>query len=184
MNLDSYTPSIDQKKQLSYLLEFLKKCQSSEIKIVVWEGYGLDGLYGKLTRSHEDVDLLATGEQLTLAQKILEDLGYVRDKNIVEKFTYHHPNLDPNFIFEFASTEFLSMLSEKGFEFYIPPRPNASLSGQGFYAMTLAGVKDIIRIQDLRAKEKGWDQYPKYKRTDEYEILTSLLIAELEKSDS
>jgi hypothetical protein len=175
LNLDEYAPSEEQKKQLNSLLMILEKCEENGVEMVVAGGYSLDGLYGKLTRPHEDVDMIVMNSNMSNAQKIMEGLGYQQyfgdsDKN---KFVYHNSD---GFKVEFVSSDLLAKYAGKdGLDFFIPQEKNAELNGYRFKAMTLKGQLKFIDIQNERAKEMGgWEKYPKYKEENRTELIESL----------
>ena len=53
----NYHPSDEQLRKLNSLLAILVKCHQLGIRVWVTGGYGLDALYGTLTRDHNDFDL-------------------------------------------------------------------------------------------------------------------------------
>ena len=70
-----YTPSKEQLKQLEILFELIDKCKEKEIEIWIVGGYGLDALYGSLTRDHGDIDLIVWEKDLLAVGKMVEEMG-------------------------------------------------------------------------------------------------------------
>lgn len=185
--LDSYQPSEEQLNQLSALIDIVKKTEKENLETVLLGGYALDGLYGKLTRSHGDIDLLVGGGQegFESFKNILGELGYYADTSEVsqtdqEKSVYRNKQMNPTFKVEFAKLSALSAFIRKdeNIDLYIPKDCNASLNGQPFKAFTLYGCKRTIEIQNSRAKVRDWGNYPDEKRNNQ-----NLLIKVLEKRE-
>lgn len=175
-NLKNYVPDEKQLRRVGSLLDITKQCEDAGIIVTVFGGYGLDGIYGQLTRDHDDVDMLVLDSQIDDTKKALETLGYQRDLNEVDKYVYKNVMIDPSFKVEFAGLSILGQFTEKDTDYFIPSEANASLDGQLFRAMTLRGQKDIIQIQNIRAEEEKWSNYPTEKRQNQ-----SSLISELER---
>jgi hypothetical protein len=182
--LDNYEPSEKQMHRLNALIDIVKKCDEEDLEIVLLGGYALDGLYGKITRPHSDIDLLVGGVQKEFDKfkKILEELEYDSDTNETdqEKGVYRNKNTDPDFKVEFAALSALNnfITKDENIELYIPKEDNASLNGQTFKALTLYGCKRAIEIQNDRSKERNWGEYPEEKRNNQ-----KLLIEFLEKRE-
>lgn len=176
VKLEGYIPSEEQLRQVNSLLEITKRCEEAGIVVVVSGGYGFDGLYGKLTRPHGDIDMLVVGSDMSGFTGILEDLGYSQDFAEADKNVYRNAKINPNFKVEFASADMLGQFTEEGVDYFIPDEPNATLNGQSFKAMTLRGQKKAVEIQNVRAKQKGWGNYPEEKRLNQ-----NALIADLEQ---
>lgn len=174
--LENYVPDKEQLRRVGSLLDITRQCEDVGIIVTVFGGYGLDGIYGKLTRSHDDIDMLVTDAQIDDTKTVLEILGYQRDLDEVGKYVYKNVMMDPSFKVEFAGLSILGQFTEKDTDYFIPSEANASLDGQLFRAMTLRGQKDIIEIQNIRAEQKKWNDYPAAKRQNQ-----SSLISELER---
>jgi len=176
--LENYLPDKKQLRRVGSLLDIIRQCEDTGIIVAVFGGYGLDGIYGKLTRSHDDIDILVTDSQIDDVKTVLEILGYQRDLSEVGKYVYKNAMIDPSFKVEFAGLSTLGQFTEKDTDYFIPSEANASLEGQLFRAMTLRGQKDIIEIQNIRAAQEKWNDYPTEKRQNQ-----SSLIRELEQKN-
>ena len=174
--LENYVPDKEQLRRVGYLLDITRQCEDVGIIVTVLGGYGLDDIYGKLTRSHDDIDMLVADSQIDDVKTVLEILGYQRDLGEVGKYVYKNVMMDPSFKVEFAGLSTLGQFTEKDTDYFIPSEANASLDGQLFRAMTLRGQKDIIEIQNIRAEQEKWNDYPTAKRQNQ-----SSLISELER---
>lgn len=173
-NLNNYVPDEEQLRRVSSLLDITKQCEDAGIIVTVFGGYGLDGTYGQLTRGHDDVDMLVLDSQIDDTKKVLETLGYKSNLDEIDKYVYKNVMIDPTFKVEFVSISALERFTEKNADYFIPSKPNASLNGQLFRAMTLRGQKDIIEIQNIRAKQKEWKDYPTSKRQNQSTIISEL----------
>lgn len=174
--LENYIPDQEQTRRVGYLLEITKQCEDVGAIVIVFGGYGLDGIYGKLTRGHDDIDMLVTDSQIDDVKTVLDTLGYQRDLDEVGKYVYKNMMMDPSFKVEFAGLSTLRQFTEKDIDYFISSEANASLDGQPFKAMTLRGQKDVIKIQNIRAEQEKWNNYPAEKRQNQ-----SILINELER---
>lgn len=174
--LENYVPDKEQLRRVGSLLDITRQCEDVGIIVTVLGGYGLDDIYGKLTRSHDDIDMLVADSQIDDVKTVLEILGYQRDLGEVGKYVYKNVMMDPSFKVEFAGLSTLGQFTEKDTDYFIPSEANASLDGQLFRAMTLRGQKDIIEIQNIRAEQEKWNDYPTAKRQNQ-----SSLISELER---
>ena len=172
--LENYAPDEEQIRRVGSLLGIARQCEDAGIIVTIFGGYGLDGAYGKLTRSHDDIDMLVSDAQIDGAKTVLETLGYQRDLDEVDKYVYRNVMLDPLFKVEFTGLSTLEQFTKKGTGYFIPSEANASLDGQLFRAMTLRGQKDIIKIQNARAKQKGWSDYPSAKRQNQSSLIREL----------
>lgn len=174
LTLEGYIPPEEQIRQVNSLLEITQRCEEAGIVAVVTGGYAFDGLYGKLTRPHGDIDILVVGSDLSGLVSILEDLGYSRDTEKGDRNEFRNAEINPKFKVEFASADMLRDLTDKGLDFFVPTEPNASLNGQSFRAMTLRGLKEGIEIQNTRAKQQGWGRYPEDKKLNQEALIEAL----------
>jgi len=156
-----------QKKQLESLLSIVSGCKKEGIKVWVFGGYGLDALYGKLTRDHADFDLHIRKKSEKKFTKIIQKLGYVRtDEKVGEvgKVVFRNFNLRPEFRLELGIIEKGEKLARKlgvndiskGF----PDKTLGKLCGQSIHTPTLLGFKKVIEVNDKLAEKNGWDKYP------------------------
>lgn len=173
-NQESYVPNEEQLQRAASLLDLVKVCEETNIDVTVMGGYGLDGLHGKLTRDHGDIDMLVADEHLEQIRKILDTLGYLQDPSEVDKFVYRKETVDPEFKIEFVGVSSLDQFTDRGAGYFIPGEPNATLNGQPFKAMTLRGQKEMVEIQNKRAKQKGWDVYSPAKRQNQSWLISIL----------
>lgn len=82
----AYQPSHEQKEQLELLQELLTRLEQQGVRFILAGGYGLDALYGSLTRNHKDYDFLVFDESVADFESILSELGfehqYTKDSNV------------------------------------------------------------------------------------------------------
>lgn len=163
VEVGSYLPSQEQLQQIQALLDILKQCDEQGIKISVAGGYGLDGFYGSLTRDHHDADLLVRDAQEADLISLLESNGYVRNKVTDQDVVGFSKPESEHFKIEFASTAKLTQLTDLDSSHFLPDEPNATLLGQPFTVPDLPAQREIIRIQEVRAKANNWTPYPSEK---------------------
>jgi lincosamide nucleotidyltransferase A/C/D/E len=58
------------------VLETVKLLSQDEIEVIIDGGWGVDALLGKQTRSHQDLDLAVTHEDIPRIRALLEAKGY------------------------------------------------------------------------------------------------------------
>jgi hypothetical protein len=162
--LKEYTPSFEQKEQLNLVLEILKGSQEENLNVVVMAGYGLDGLFGQLTRDHGDLDLLVEDEDVESFLKILSNNDWKEDTGEKMKgqggYEFRHPNLPKSFKVEFGKLSQMKsfMKKEQNIEKYVAKENNAILRGVPFKTFNLEGHKWSKEVQDKRLDDKK--KYP------------------------
>lgn len=165
-DIDSYIPSEEQLKQLEILGNLVNQCRQKEVDVCVVGGYGVDALYGKLTRDHGDVDLIVENGKKTEIENILKQMSFVRDLNNKDdkKVVYRAGddlNLSKDFKIEFGEMNsyegFFS--GEKTLGSFVPKENNGSLGGFLLKTLTLEGQKTVSEIQKTRALKEGWSDY-------------------------
>jgi hypothetical protein len=167
--LKIYSPSEQQRQQLQMVLSLLKRSKENKLEIVVVGGYGLDGLFGHLTRNHDDLDLIVNDKDLKKFREILVELGYNQDPEEGKIDIYRHKDMSESFKVEFNGLNWARDIV-KNFDQYLPKIDNAILDGVSFKTLTLSGHKKGKEVQNERAKILGWSSYP-----EEKELNKSLL---------
>ncbi len=169
--MNSYIPSAVQDKQLSLLLTLLGMCKERGIQMWVFGGYGLDALYGQLTRDHGDIDLCVRDEDLTSLEKLFEQLGFRKTQEkvgSVNKTVYRHSDVSAPFKLEFATVnQYKELLQRAGFiesiaalEADILPQSSlGTLRGISISTPTLSGFKAIIRFNNYFTKDPSMERY-------------------------
>jgi hypothetical protein len=185
---EEYTPAQNQLQQVLTLIRLLKHCDAKAIPVCVCGGYGLDALYGQLTRDHSDFDLMIHAESQNEFTRILGELGYeyVPERSVPgQKSAYHQRELAPRFKLEYAtldSSQLVQMVNQLGLDFdrslFFLNQPNGQLLGYSMRTPTIEGVEIIIQIQHYVAKERGW---PPYKHLQHQEDLLRVLKARREQ---
>jgi len=172
-SLDEYEPSPEQQARFELLRTIIQKCESAGIRISITGGYGLDGLYGRLTRDHEDIDLLAQAGKESALTEILTELGFSKNEAITARETYTW-NADPSFKIEWASIGRLSEVTDAPQEMFMPAEPNATLQGTDFRTPILDGHLFSIELLTERAKQQGWSAYPPRKAQNKALLIEAL----------
>lgn len=185
--IDSYIPSEEQTKQLVTLHELVEKCKQEKVDICVAGGYGLDALYGKLTRDHEDIDLLVEDSKLQKLRNILEEMGFIEDLSDSDKNKNlyrpgYESDLPGKFKIEFGTINDYNEYfpEEVPLKSVIPEVENGSLAGFSFKTLTLKGQEMAAEVQNKRAAQGRWGDY-KYK--EHFDTLINRL-HQTESSDS
>ena len=161
VELDSYIPSGEQLRQVGILQKIVEGCKQGGVDLSVIGGYGLDGLYGKLTRDHKDIDLLVEdGGELKL-RGIITSLGFTEEaeeagstKTVFKSKEGFSSGFKIEFALASSASKFLPVTTSK--ETIFPAEENATLTGFSFKTPTFEGHKVITEIQNKRAVEKGW----------------------------
>ncbi|OGH66727.1 MAG: hypothetical protein A2983_00575 [Candidatus Magasanikbacteria bacterium RIFCSPLOWO2_01_FULL_40_15] len=83
--MDNSTTICNPLSELKRLLAVLPK----SCPIYVMGGFALDGHLGKLTRKHNDVDLICWRKDVNIIKKVLERIGY----KVREKYDKNNPKL-------------------------------------------------------------------------------------------
>jgi hypothetical protein len=166
---NDYYPSANQRRQAQMLIELLQECDEQGIMISVFGGYGLDALYGQLTRDHGDFDLFAAPEAHPHLFGVLAAQGYRhvpewREEGFKEVFI--HPTVDAPFKVDIAplNRTILARIAQQiGMELdirmYFPEQPNGQLLGYSMRVPTLAGVESIDYAQTRRHTARGSAEY-------------------------
>lgn len=163
-----YRPSDKQIKQLDSLLAILRECRRLGIRVWVVGGYGLDALYGALTRDHGDFDLFIKEESKDKFIQIINRHGYKytpQKVGEVGKSVFRNPSLSPSFKLELGTIEQAEELLQKldittDTALFTPEKPLGSLRNQPIWTPTLEGFKKMIEINDQLANKDGGDEYP------------------------
>lgn len=160
--LDTYQPSEEQRKQLEYLLNILIKSEQTDIRVWVLGGYGLDALYGKLTRDHNDFDLHIHEQHQEKFIQMIKSLNYYPTSEKVGKVgkeVYKQRDLSEKFRLELGVIEKgQELVRSLGFELKMPQKPLGILDGQPVWTPDLNGFKTVININNKLANKNM--EYP------------------------
>lgn len=165
--LESYIPSAQQAEQLEYLIDLLNSGEDLGIHIWVTGGYGLDALYGKITRDHRDFDLTVSESVEKDFLTLIKSLGYFTQNEVygaINKIVYKHKLLPSNFSLEYTTLEKGKMfLESRGIYVDLPTTPIGELSGQKIWVPTLEQFKISIDLHNNLKNELNWEEYPHVK---------------------
>jgi hypothetical protein len=175
-----YLPSEEDELRFDMVRLILTQAREAGIRLSVFGGYGLDGLYGRETRSHDDLDMFVDDESYDAAKKLMINLGAELLSEDEIKVVYTFSKLH-NFKVEFAKVGVLKNYSDQDITDFLPENENASISGFGFLSPNLAGQKAIIEIETEMARKNDW-LYPDQKITNRAVLLSVLERREEEQS--
>ena len=166
---DGYIPSPAQTNQAEALLKLLKECDEQGIQVCVFGGYGLDSLYGRLTRDHGDFDLIVETNMQPHLAEVLKKQDYEHMPAWDEpgrKTVYIHPALAAPFKVEVATLDetkldYAAQAYGISIEYSIlfPATPNGRLFGYPIRTPTPEGVELVNKIQQMTGVERGWDEF-------------------------
>lgn len=162
-----YHPSPEQLARLDLLGQMTAALDAAAVRYTITGGYGLDGLYGALTRDHDDIDLLVDDEpgHIDRARQCLENLGCVRSrtkKTGVEVFTH----LPTGTVVEMSTWAIPAAYTRTHEALFFPEFHNAHIGAYSFTTMTLGGHDIYADTQRQRALEGGWGRYTKRAHAD------------------
>lgn len=143
-----YQPSPQQIKQKELLFKICNLAEQNNIEIFITGGYGLDALYGALTRDHRDFDIYLYSKDEKMFVKLLEKIGFYPTKQLigeVKKREYKSPEFVDGFSIEYALIEEGMKLSGMtNITGYIPTEPTGTLDGKPIRTFRLKGFKKMI----------------------------------------
>lgn len=157
--MNKFIPSQEDIERSELVLDIFQKSEENGVLTTLLGGFGLDALYGKLTRSHEDVDFGIHKSDEENFVRIISERGFKlkeKQENPKEyKVEYHKGNL----ILEYSTDDRLKYFSGIEYEDLFPNECNGILLGKKIRTPTLKGHKWMIEVQNERAKLKGWGKY-------------------------
>lgn len=158
-----YIPSEEQSRRLQTLLAITDESEKRGIVTWVFGGYGLDVLFGQLTRDHRDIDLYISKENIDELLEIISGLGYQPTGEVVGllgKRVYKNPNFTPDFSIELATVEEgLQLAQIKDLSAFMPTEQLGRLEGHRIWTPSLAGFKKLIELNDMFAQKDGSSEY-------------------------
>lgn len=171
-----YQPSFEQKERLNVLLNLVHKLSEQGSKFAVAGGYGLDALYGSLTRSHKDFDFVVADEDEQSFVDTVTAHGFVlseiKDSGVV---VYVHAEQD--FELEYALLSILKKLTAvddemDGYEIGLDGLEKGSLNEVSVPTFSVENFKYLDGVQERRfgtADPKGVDKKKIYEFLSERE---------------
>jgi len=152
--LEYFVTDID-KQRFDIVKAILCKASERNIRVSVFGGFGLDGLYGKMTRSHDDLDMFVEDDKYESLKSLLAEMGADLQEESSEKTVCVFPGIE-DFKVEFARASVLREFTENDPTDFMPEEANASIDGVSLCTPNLTGQQEIIRIQTERAAENDW----------------------------
>ena len=150
---DTYIPSPQQKNQLDILFKILDLAESGGIILYLTGGYGLDALYGKLTRDHRDIDLYISRNQKDVFEEFLSELGFTASGEtvgVVGKKEFAHKDFPESFTVEYGLLENAQKLmsGDDDVKNGLPTEPIGHLEGRSILIPSLSAFKKAIEINN------------------------------------
>ena len=166
--LDQYQPSDTQQQQLESLINIIAASEREGIQAWVFGGYGLDALYGKLTRNHRDIDVFVYERDLDVFREIITQQGYYETPETVGavgKTVYKNSLFSPEFSLECATVEqgmsiVQAYAPERNRFETLPEQSLGILGGQKVRVPSLGQFITIIEINNQIAEKEGREEYP------------------------
>ncbi len=153
-----YKPSVEQVDRLEVLKQLVTRLEETEVNYAIVGGYGLDGLYGELTRDHGDIDMLLDQKDLEQVRSLLPQLGF-EFKETKTAGGEVHMHISTNTKLELGTPDMVAQYADAPEVAFLPVSTNASLEGTPFRTATLEGFEIMHNIQTKRANEGRWGEY-------------------------
>ncbi|MFZ2149967.1 MAG: nucleotidyltransferase family protein [Minisyncoccia bacterium] len=148
-----YFPSLEQRKRLELLKELTTAFEVAGVKYSIVGGYGLDGLYGNLTRDHNDFDIVVDTPDMEKIRGLLLALQFSRNKNKSTGFEvyFHNATKTKLEIGELQIIkELLKLFTTEDPQVLFQRNTDVSLGNIRFNAPNLSVQKMIRNIQQKR----------------------------------
>ena len=153
--------------QLELIRELFAECASRNLRIWLLGGWGIDALLGRISREHEDIDIIAEASSKEALHEAIERIGgEFADKPMGWRFCKNDVRVDITFILYAADRTPVSDLKKDDPNVYpwppgsFPKECNGRLPGLSCRAISWeaqyiakAGYKDAFPGTDLRAKD-------------------------------
>lgn len=151
----TYQLSAQQIKQKELLFKLIDTATQKNIRIFITGGYGLDALYGELTRDHRDIDIYIHAKDEDIFIELLHSIGFSStNKKVgeVQKREYKNPEFTDSFSIEYGVIEEgMKLLKEESMEEFIPDVPIGLLEGKPIPTFTLKAFKKAIEFNNSSA---------------------------------
>lgn len=150
-----YTISEQQQKQLDLLFTIIDLAEQDKIRIYITGGYGLDALYGELTRDHRDIDIYLHASDENVFINILYNLGFTATNQLVgeiKKREYKNKNYTDDFSIECGIIEVgMKLMNATSIDDYIPSEPIGKLENKPIWTFTLKAFKKMHEFNNSPA---------------------------------
>lgn len=153
-----YELSEKEKEHIDLLKSLVSQLKEKGIHYVIAGGYGLDGLYGEVTRDHGDIDMLVEEKDLDALDYVLKEMKFEKVQDDQWKREYKRSGDD----FKIECSNPVA-LQKHGFGSKLtlfPEKDNAMVEGFSFSVIPLSTVKELDSRQNERARENNWPEYP------------------------
>ena len=150
-----YRPSSAQQERFEILKTLVNAFETANVGYSIFGGYGLDALYGKLTRDHDDLDIIVDDDSLERAHSIIYSLGFIHKKTEEGVERHFHPPTKTKLDFANSGrldqiSRYLGPGSHLDESLFLPKEINAMLNGVPLRVVTLEAQKIIAAVQQKR----------------------------------
>jgi hypothetical protein len=164
----------ENKADTQFFFSVLDCAKNSNSEVWVCGGWGIDGLVGRATRLHKDVDLVVQTEDLANFLEELVKNGFVEYENKSGyKHTYRKNGLEVEIV---SSDIFIKILQNHGCseaKSFLPKLPNLKVGEKAFRGLSAENHLIFREIQQTRGKTLNWKKTPEVlaKKAHDEEIL-------------
>jgi len=151
---------------LEDMKRFIQVLEKNKVKYVVHAGYGLDGLRGKLTREHGDLDILSTQQYTKKIHKIAEEEGFeIRQTGTAMKLEKEGSKLIDIGLLEKEGTMFVSrgFIAETKFPAVLLKPQKGRINDFEFNVAS----NELLRLWGSRSKNKNDRRFAQILDVDE-----------------
>ncbi len=151
-----YRPSPEQRQRFEILASLATELENAHVRYGILGGYGLDALYGKLTRDHDDIDMLVDDPDLDRTRAILAAVGFEPAEGTDLYERYYHPATETKLDFaplarvREAAERYLVGDERFDASLYLPAARNSTLENNSMRVTSLRGQEKIKEIQMKR----------------------------------
>lgn len=155
---DAYEPSAEQLARFELLGRLAESFEAHHVSYSIIGGYGLDALYGKLTRDHEDIDVLVRAGSEDAARRVILDAGFTleRVKEWKIEVYQHSPTVTR---LELALSTWDNFPKEADLNAFFPASPNGQIGNIRLRTHTLEAEEIVATLQAKKASELAWGEY-------------------------
>lgn len=177
--IEQYIPSPEELRKLEVLKDLVSFFETQGVVYTITGGYGLDGLYGALTREHSDVDIMLGSEtDRDMVHEMLTCSGFDFVEQKTSGTKLYLDKESGSILLEVKIwDDFAPHLTEdhRDPDIFFPEEPNAHLDGCLFRTPSVEGHEIYWEAQGRRAVEENWTDCETQEKADGRRALINLL---------